>query len=165
MHTVGEGFFGLMVDFEEEAIGADGDGGAGEGKNFVAFAGAMAGINEDGEMAAFFHCRDDGEVESIAGKIGEGANAALAKHDVVVALGEDIFRGHEEFVESGGHAAFKKDGEFGAASSLEEREVLHVARADLNDVGVMLHQRQRLVVHRFGDDKQTEVFTDFCENL
>ena len=29
LHAVGEGVFGLMVDFDEQAVGADGDGGAG----------------------------------------------------------------------------------------------------------------------------------------
>ena len=106
LHAVGEGFFGLVMDFDEEAVGANGDGGAGKWKNFVALAGAVAGIDEDGKMAALFYGGDDGEIESVAGEIGEGADAALAEHDVVVAFGEDVLGGHEEFVESGGHAAF-----------------------------------------------------------
>ena len=41
LDAVGEGFVGLVVDFNEEAIGADGDGGAGERQDLVAFAGAV----------------------------------------------------------------------------------------------------------------------------
>ena len=48
LHAVGEGFFGLVMDLDEEAVGADGYGGAGKRKNFVALAGAVAGIDEDG---------------------------------------------------------------------------------------------------------------------
>ena len=48
LHAVGEGFFRLVVDFDQKTISANGYGGAGERKNFVAFAGAVAGIDEDG---------------------------------------------------------------------------------------------------------------------
>jgi len=48
LNAVGEGGFGIVVNFDEETVGAHGYGGAGEGKNFVAFAGAMAGVDEDG---------------------------------------------------------------------------------------------------------------------
>jgi hypothetical protein len=106
LDAVGEGFIGLVVDFDEEAIAADGNGGAGERENFVAFAGAVAGIDHDGEMAALFDSGDNGEVEGVAGKIGEGAHAAFAEDDVVVAFAHNVFGGHQEFIEGGGHAAF-----------------------------------------------------------
>ena len=44
-------------------------------------------VDEDGKMAAFFYGGDYGEIESVARKIGEGADAAFAEHDVVVAFG------------------------------------------------------------------------------
>ncbi len=94
LHAVGERFVRLVMNFDEEAIGADGDGGAGERQHFVALASAVAGIDKNGEMAAFFYRRDDGEVEGVARKIGERSNAALAQHDVVIAFGEDILGGH-----------------------------------------------------------------------
>jgi len=94
LHAVGEGFFGFVVNFDEEAIGASGDGGAGERKNFVAFAGAVRRIDEDRKMAAFFDGGDDGEIEGVAGEIGESTDAAFAEHDVVVAFAENVFGGH-----------------------------------------------------------------------
>ena len=66
LHAVGESFVRLVMDFDEQAIGADGDSCAGERKNFVALAGAMAGIDEDGEVAAFFDGWDYGEIERVA---------------------------------------------------------------------------------------------------
>jgi len=119
LDAVGERFFGLMMDFDEEAVGANRYRGARKGKNFVAFAGAVAGIDKNGKVAAFFHGRDYGQIQGVAGEIGEGADAAFAEHDVVVAFTEDVFRGHEKFVERGGHAALEKDGEFGAAGTFE----------------------------------------------
>jgi len=165
LHAVGEGFLGFVMDFDEEAIGADGYGGARERENFVAFAGAVAGIDEDGEMTAFFDGGDDGEVESVARKIGERSNAAFAEHDVVVALGENVFGSHQKFVEGSGHAALEEHGFFGAASALEEGEILHVARTDLYDVGVFLDEIEGFVVNGFGDDAEAVRGADFRKNF
>src|ERR1700739_2473917 len=106
-----------MVDFDEEGVGAYGDWGAREREDFVAFAGAVGGIDEDGEMTALFYGGDNGEVEGVAREIGEGADAAFAEHHVVVAFGEDVFGGHEEFVERGGHAAFEENRKLGTAGA------------------------------------------------
>ena len=47
-----------------------------------------------GRWLRFFDGGDDGEVEGVAGKIGEGAHATFAEDDVVVAFAHDIFGGH-----------------------------------------------------------------------
>src|SRR5258708_31515604 len=101
------------MDFDEKAIGADGHGRARKREDFVALASAVAGIDKNGEMTALFHGRNNGEVEGVARKIGECADAALAEHHVVIALGEDVLGSHEELVEGGGHAAFEENGLFG----------------------------------------------------
>ncbi len=165
LHAVGEGFVRLMVHFDDEAIGADGNSGAGKRQNFVALAGAVAGIDENGEVAALFDGGNDREVEGIAGKIGEGANAAFAEHDVVIAFGEDVFGGHEKFVEGGRHAAFEQDGFFGAAGALEEREILHIAGADLDDVGVFLNEVEGFVVDGLGDNAEAVGSADFRKDF
>jgi hypothetical protein len=165
LDAVGEGFFGLVMDFDQEAIGTYGDCRAGEWKNLVAFASAVRWIDEDGEVAAFFYRGDYSQVERVAGKIGEGADAAFAKHDVVVAFAENVFGSHQEFVESGGHAAFQEDGKFGAAGTLEKRKILHVARADLNDVGIFLDKIERFVVDGFGNDAEAKFLADVGKNL
>ena len=66
LDSVGEGFFGLVMDFDQEAIGANSDSSTGERKDFVALAGAVGRVDEDGEMAALFHGGDDGEIEGVA---------------------------------------------------------------------------------------------------
>jgi hypothetical protein len=165
LHAVGERFVRFVVDFDEQAIGADSHGGAGERENFVALAGTVTGVDEDGEVAAFFYSGHDGEVQSVAGKIGEGAHAAFAKHDVVVAFGENVFGGHQKFVESGGHAALEQDGLLGVAGALQEREILHVARADLDDVGVLFDEVEGFAVNRFGDYAEAVSGADFREDL
>ncbi len=131
----------------------------------MTLAGAVTGIDEDGKVAALFHGRNHGEVESVARKIGERSNAALAEHDVVIALGEDVLGGHEEFVERGGHAALEENRFFGAARAFEERKVLHVTRADLDDVGVFLDEVERFIVNGFGDYPKTVLGANFRKNL
>src|SRR5467141_1242152 len=42
---------------------------------------------------------------------------------------------------------------------------LHVARADLDDVGVLLDEVEGFVVNRFGDDSEAVFFANFRENL
>src|SRR5690242_12640776 len=106
------------MDLYEQAVGANRDGGAGKRQNFVAFASAVAGIDEDRQVAALLNGGDDGEVERVAGEIGERSNAALTENDAVIAFGQDVFGGHQEFVERGGHTAFQEDGLFGAAGAL-----------------------------------------------
>ena len=165
LHAVGEGFFGFVVNFDEEAIGANSDRGAGKRQDLVALAGAVRRVDEDREMAAFLDGGNDGEIQGIAGEVREGADAAFAEHDVVVAFGEDIFRGHEKFVEGSGHAALEENRLFGASGTFEKREVLHVAGADLDDVGVFLNEVQGFVVDGFGNDAESELLADFGENF
>ena len=66
LHAVGERFVRLVMDFDEKAIRADGDSGARKRQDFVAFARAMAGINKNGKMAAFFYRGNNSEVECVA---------------------------------------------------------------------------------------------------
>src|SRR5437660_10288228 len=83
LHAVGERFVRLVMNFDEKAIRADGDSGARKRQDFVAFAGAVAGINEDWKMAALFYGGNKSEGECVAGKIGERSNAALGEqHNV-----------------------------------------------------------------------------------
>src|SRR2546430_1192274 len=108
LHAVRKRFLRVMMHFHKQSVCSDGDRGAGEGKHLVAFPGAMAWVHKDRQVAALFYGGHDSEVERVAGKVGEGAHAALAEHDVVIAFTQNVFGGHEEFVESCGHAALEQ---------------------------------------------------------
>ena len=118
-----------------------------------------------GRWLSLLHGGNDAEVERVAGVVGEGAHAAFAEDDLVVALAHDVFGGHQEFFERGGHAALQQHGLAQAAGALEQREVLHVAGADLDHVGLLVDQFQRFVVDGFGDDAHSEVVADFGHDL
>src|ERR1700728_1385040 len=74
--AVGEGVVGIVVDFDQDAVGACGYGGSSHGRDFVAAAGAVAGVAEHGEMRKLFDYRDGGDVEGVAGIGFKGADAA-----------------------------------------------------------------------------------------
>src|SRR6266403_1570506 len=153
------------MNLDYQAIGSNGDGGAGQWRHFVALAGAVAGINDDGQMAETLDGRHDAEIERVAGVIGEGAHSALAENYVVVALAHDVLGGHEKFFERCRDAALQEDGLAGASGALEQREVLHVASADLDDVGVLVDEVERFVIDGFGDDEQSEAVANFGHDL
>src|ERR1700730_13199720 len=97
--------------------------------------------------------------------VGESAHAAFAEHDVVVAFAEDIFGGHQKLVERGGHAALEENWFFGAAGTLEQREILHIAGADLDYVGVFFDEVEAVVVDGFGDDAEAIVLANLREDF
>ena len=95
------------------------------------------------------------QVEGVAGVGLKGADAALAEDDLLVAAGHDVFGAHQQLLDGVGTGrALSRMGLFGLAQLLEQLEVLHVARADLDDVHV-LEQRQVVDVHDLGNDRQT----------
>ena len=156
---------GVVVHFDEETVGAGGHRGARERQNFIAASGSVRGVHHDRQVAAALHRGDDAQVQRVAREIGEGAHAALAEDHVVIALGHQVFRGHQEFVERGGHAALQQHRLLRAARALQKRKILHVARADLDHVRVFFDQVERFVVDGFGDDAEAEFVADFGQDF
>src|ERR1700694_1259335 len=58
-----------------------------------------------------------------------------------------------------------ENGLFGAARAFEQGKILHVARADLDDVGVFFDEVEAFVVDGFGDDAEAKLFADLHENF
>ena len=79
----------------------------------------MAGIDENRQMAEAMDGRHDAQVEGVASVVDERADSALAEDDLIIALGHDVFGGHEQLVEGGGHAALQQDGLAFAADGLD----------------------------------------------
>ncbi len=97
------------MDFDDEAVGACGDAGFGHWFDETFFAGAVSGVDDDGEVAEFFYEWNGIDCESVARGVFEGADAAFAKDDVWVAVREDVFGGEKPFFDGGIHAAFEHD--------------------------------------------------------
>ncbi len=71
-------------------------------------------------MAALFDRGHHRQIEGVARKIGKRTHAAFAKHYVVIAFRQNVFGGHQKFVERSGHAAFQQDRLLRAARALQQ---------------------------------------------
>ena len=101
-----------------------------------------------------FYERDDGQVRGIACRRLEGTNPPLAEDDVGVAAEQDVFSGAEPFLDGVGKAAFQ-DHRFSCFADLsQEIEILHVPRADLEDVHLCRHGPDMLGAHHFRHDQK-----------
>ena len=163
--TVAERLVRLMVDFDHQPVGADRGGSPGQGNHLVAAAGRMAGIDDDGQMALLLDIGDGREVQRVATVVDKGANPALTEDDLDVAAFHDILRRHQPFVDGGGHAAFQHDRPVGAAGAPQQAEILHVARADLDHVGVFLNNIECFEIHHFGDHGQAGFVSHLGQDL
>ena len=104
-------------------------------------------------------------VEHVPRRILEGPHAALAQHHVRIALRQDVLRRHQQVLDRRAHAALQQHRLLGLADFLEQIEVLHVAGADLEHVGVAFDQRHLARVHHLGDDRHVVLVADVAQNL
>ena len=130
----------------------------------VGLAGGVAGVHDDGQMGLFVDDGHGGKVQRVAGVFFKRADAALAEDDLLVAAGHDVLGAHEQLLEGAGKAALEQDGLAQLAKLTQEVEVLHVARADLNDVHI-LEQGQVLHAHDLRHDGQAGLLPRDLEQL
>ena len=125
----------------------------------------MRGIDNHRQMRLRFQYGDGIQIERVA-RVGlEGADAALAEQHVEVAFAQNVFRAHEQVFDGGAHAALEHDGELAPAHFFQKGEVLHVARADLEAVGVLLDHLQVFRVHDLGNHRQAGGLPRFREQF
>ena len=79
---------------------------------------------------------------------------ALAEDDRLVALLEHVLGGHEQLLERARQPALDQHRAAGAADLRQQRVVLHVAGADLDDVGHLEHGLEVARVHQLGHHRQ-----------
>ena len=105
---------------------------------------AVRRIDDDRQMRFRFQDRHGVEIEGVTRGVFERANAALAEEHVHVAFAQDVFGAHDQIVDRGAEAAFEQDGQMAAADFFQERKIVHVARADLEAIGVALRPSRGL---------------------
>ena len=92
------------------------------------------------------------EIAHVARVLVEAADAALAQNHPRVPLEQHVFGGEQELVEGRGRTALEENGQPGRSRRAQQRDVLHVACADLNHVDVGGDQRHLIDGERFNDD-------------
>ena len=129
------------MDLDDEAVGPAGGGGHGHRRDQAVDAGGVAGVHDDGQVGELVEHGHGGEVQGVAGVVVKGADAPLAKDDLLIAAGHDVLGAHQELFEGVGEAPLEEDGLIRLAQLPEEVEVLHVPGPHLQDVHI-LKERQ-----------------------
>ena len=94
-----------------------------------------------------------------------GADAALAENDVRIALVHNVLRRIQPLVDRRRKSAFQHDGFACAPDRLEEAKILHIARADLEQIGIGGDRVHRLDDRHLRDDAQPRALTRLGEVL
>lgn len=174
-HTggVAEGLVRRRVGFDKEAVGAGGDGGAGqdggqvraaagETAHAAGFLGGMGGVHDGGE-AEFFHIGEGGHVadELVVAKGG----AAFDEGDAVIAGGGDFF--DDVFHIPGGHelGLFDLDAFAGGGGGDEEVGLAGEEGGDLDDIEDLAGGSGLLGQVDVGEDGEGEFAADLLEDF
>ena len=152
--AVAEGGGGVGMDFDQQAVGADGDSGARERDDHVGATSGVTGVDEDRQMRFLLRHGDGTQVERVAAGVFEGADAPFAEDDLGIAMQADVFGGEEPFIDQAGNAAFQQDDLARSGGGGEQRDILCVARADLQHVGAGGHHLDVLRRQDLGHDRQ-----------
>src|ERR1019366_8797817 len=154
LRPVGERAVGIGMDFDHQAVGAGGYGGPRHGSHDVAAAGGVRRGGENRQVGQVLDPRDGGEIQGIARVGFEGADAAFAENNVVIAAGQYVLGGEQEFLDAGSDAPFQQHRLGLLAELAQQVEVLHIARAHLHDVRILRQQRDLRLVDDFADYQQ-----------
>ena len=153
------------MNFDDHAVGTHSDGGFRQCRNQAAFPGSVAGVQNYGQVSEFVEYRNGGNIASVAGGGFKRADAALTQHHLRIAMRHNVLRGHQQFLNGGTEAAFQKYGTAAFAQHFQQREVLHVARADLQNVRIPGDKIHIPVAHYFSDDGESGGFAGLGEQL
>ena len=107
-----------------------------------------------GQVGLLFDDGNHREVQRVAGVLFKGADAALAENDVFVAACHNVFGAHDPLLDGVGKAALQQHGLFHFAHRFQQPEVLHVARADLHKVHILLELVDFVLAHQLADNGQ-----------
>jgi len=135
------------MDLDDDGIGTDGDGRARDRTDQALLAGSMRRICYYRQVREFFGERHRSQVKRVARGGFEGFDSALAKGDLIVPSGKQVFGGEQPLFHGGRGAAFEKDRLFYGGKPAQQGEVLHVAGADLEHVGVFADQLHVFSTH------------------
>ena len=146
------------MHLDHEGVGAGRHGGEGERRHQVALAGGVRHVDAHRAQRLLVDHRDGGDVQREARGRLERADAALAQHHVVVALGGEVVGGGQPLGDGAREAALvqhhlvRLGGHL--ADLLQQAEVLEVARAHLQAVHVGVHELAVRGVHDLGERLQ-----------
>ena len=146
------------MDLDDQSVCSGGNCGAGKRRDKACHSGGVAGVNDDRQMGEFFHRRDHGNIQRVAGVVFKSPDAAFAEHDIVIAAGHDVFGAHQEFLIGRTQSPLEQDRFTATAELFEQFEVLHIAGTDLDHIDFS-EEVELGNIHDFGHDRQSGIFT------
>ena len=155
----------VRMNLDDQPVGAGGDPGAGDGRDVLPPTGAVARIEEHGQMRELFDDRDGVDVGGVTRGLIEGADAAFAQDHLAVSLDQDVLGRHQPLFDGRHHAAFEQHRARRFTGRPQQGIVLHVARTHLDDVGVAGDDGHLLRREGFRHDRETGRLPGFCQQL
>src|SRR5216683_2869032 len=155
--AVRQRLIGRGMHLDDQAVRAPGHRGERHRTDQRVAASRLRRIDDHGQVRELAHERHRVEVQREPSRGLERADAALAKDHAAVALRQHVLGGEQPLLDGRRHAALEQHGLARAPGLLQQRVVLHVARAELKDVRV---PRDHLHVVRrddLGDDFQARL--------
>jgi hypothetical protein len=165
LRSVGKGALGAGMHLDDDGVRSDRNSGARDRADQALLAGAMRRIGHHRQMREFFGESDRGKVERVARAGFEGLDSALAKCDLIVPSRKQVFRRQQPLLHRGRGAALEQNRLLDGREPSQQREILHVARADLEHVGVLTDQVHVFGAHDLGYHREAGEFTSFAQNL
>jgi len=165
LSAIGPGTGRVRMYLNEESIGSHSDGTETKSLDQVGVAASLRGINHDRAMSLLPKDRDRHQVQGIAGVGFKGADTAFAENEVRVAAGEDIFSGQEPLFDQHGGTALEQNRFTGMGCGDQELEVLSVAGANLDNIGILCDHFGMFFGETLGHDSQPGGFTRLGQEL
>ncbi len=154
-----------MVNLHHQTMAADCHSSPAKRNHLVPEARRVAGVYDHRQMALLPDHRNGGKVQGIAAVVGECAHSALAQYHLVISALHHVFGRHEPLFDGGRHTPLEKNGLSGLPGPPQQAEVLHIPRADLDYVRVLLDQVEDFMVDCLGNHRHPGFLAHFGQDL
>src|SRR5207244_4225476 len=165
LRPVAEGLFGRGVHLDDHAVGTGGNRRAGEREHEVAAPRRVRRVDDHGQVRLLLQDRDGADVEREPHRGLEGLDPTLAEDHARVPLLDDVLGRHQELLDGRREAALEQHRLVRPTDLAEEREVGHVARADLDHVGRLDHRLDVPRVHQLRHERQAGLLARLLEDV
>src|SRR6266404_4044067 len=155
----------MRMNLDDQTVSTDGDRAFGGWTYQTATSGGVRRVYDDRQMTQLIQQRDCSQVQRISRGGLERSNSSLAKNNLIVAVRRDVLGRQKKFLDRRAHPSLQKNWAIGAAQSLQQCKVLHVASANLKNVGVFGYDFSVFGSHDFGDDLEAGAITSFGQQL
>src|SRR5215217_5667735 len=123
----------------------------------------MCRIDDDRQMRFRLQNWNSAQIERVARGSLKRADAALTEDHIGVTLAQDVFGAHYQIINRGAESPLEHHGKSAASDFLQQREIVHVASANLKTIRVLFDHRQIAGVHHFRNHREAGFRAGFSE--